>query len=37
MEDRNFLTILKVLANEIELLRYENERLKAALEEKEHE
>lgn len=37
MEERNFLTILKVLAREIELLRYENERLMAALEDKEHE
>lgn len=37
MEERNFMTILKVLANEIELLKYENERLKASLEEKGHE
>lgn len=37
MDERKFLTLLAVLAQEIELLKYENERLKAALEAMNHE
>lgn len=37
MDEHKFLTILAVLAQEIELLKYENARLKDALEVMKHE
>lgn len=37
MNEHDFLTLLTVLAHEIELLKYENARLKNALEVMNHE